>query len=118
MIRERPTPGPIKRFFMLGGDASYALYLSHPFVLSAVALCYTKTGFGHARLYVGAGFVASLGFSVLFYLKCEAPLQQLARRWPDRRSRDLRRAPVSTRGLQPLWPRANEPVPGQIAIER
>ncbi len=41
-LPDGPAPGPIKRLFMRGGDASYALYLSHPFVLSAMALLWAK----------------------------------------------------------------------------
>ena len=81
MIRERPAPGAIKRCFMLGGDASYALYLSHPFVLSGVALLFARTGLVDAPLYMAAAFFACLAFSCVFHLKCERPLQQFARNW-------------------------------------
>jgi exopolysaccharide production protein ExoZ len=81
MLRERPVPGPFKRLFMAGGDASYALYLSHPFVLSAVALVCAKAGLANAPLYIAAAFMACVAFSVLFHLKCEKPLHRSARRW-------------------------------------
>jgi peptidoglycan/LPS O-acetylase OafA/YrhL len=96
LLRERPTPGPLKRLLMLGGDASYALYLSHPFVLSAVALVCAKMGLIDAPLYIGIAFAACVGFSGVFYRKCEKPLQQLMRTWlsPQPRGLPAREAPL------------------------
>jgi peptidoglycan/LPS O-acetylase OafA/YrhL len=95
LLRERATPGPLKRLFMQGGDASYALYLSHPFVLSAVALVWARLGLIDAPLYIGISFVACLGFAGIFYRKCEKPLLQLIRAWlsPQPRALAPREAP-------------------------
>jgi peptidoglycan/LPS O-acetylase OafA/YrhL len=95
LLRETPTPGPLRRLFMLGGDSSYALYLSHPFVLSAVALVCAKAGLIDARLYISVAFVACVGFSFVFYRQCEKPLQLLIRAWlsPQRRGLTARAAP-------------------------
>ena len=79
LLRDRPNPGPLKRLCMRGGDSSYALYLSHPFVLSAVALVCAKVGLGNAQLYIALAATACVGFSVVFHLKCEKPLLKLAR---------------------------------------
>lgn len=92
LLREPPVPGPIKRIFMAGGDASYALYLSHPFILSAVALVCAQAGLVSAPLYLGIAFVACVGFSGIFYRKCEKPLLQLLRQWPSSAMRGLPRA--------------------------
>jgi len=101
MIRERSLPGPVKRLFMLGGDASYALYLSHPFVLSGVALLCAKVGVVDAPLYIATAFAACLAFSAMFYHNCERPLQRLIRfglnRELPRRERGCAPAPVSVR---------------------
>jgi len=95
MIRESPQPGPIKRALMGGGDASYALYLSHPFVLSAVALVCARAGLASAPLYIGIAFAACLGFSLVFFRRCENPLQQLARHWLAQPPRPVARAQIS-----------------------
>lgn len=55
------------------GDASYALYLSHPFVINAALLAFTKSG-----LPVGTGFIllsstAAVLASVLVFLWMERP---------------------------------------------
>jgi exopolysaccharide production protein ExoZ len=80
MIREQPEPGPVKRFFMRGGDASYALYLSHPFVLSPVAVVGAKAGLANPEAYILSAFAACLAFSWVFYTGFERPLHQLAGR--------------------------------------
>ncbi len=97
LLRDRPAPGPVKRIFMRGGDASYALYLSHPFVLSAVALFCAKAGLGNAWLYMGAAFVACVGFAGIFHRQCESPLHRLAKAgvFPG-----LPGAPALVRGLR------------------
>lgn len=92
MIRERAAPGPARRLAMLGGDASYALYLSHPFVLSAVALVCARAGLVSAPLYIGGALIACLGFSVVFHCKCEKPFQLLVRQWLARPATAKRRA--------------------------
>ena len=112
MIRERPLAGRIKRLFMAGGDASYSLYLSHPFVLSAVAVVCAKAGLVDARAYIAVAFCACLGFSWVFYRKCEMPLQQAARHWLDGR-RGIVPPAIPARELQPLAPR-----PGHAPLQR
>ena len=81
LLRDRPAPSPIKRALMAGGDASYALYLSHPFVLSALALVCARAALTDAALYIGVAFVACVGFSLVFHRRCEKPLLRLARIW-------------------------------------
>jgi len=69
------------RWPAMGGDASYSLYLSHPFVLSSLALVWTK-----ARLpadgwsYVASGLVLCIGASLLVYRLIEAPMLRVLRR--------------------------------------
>ncbi len=69
------------RWPAMGGDASYSLYLSHPFVLSSLALVWAK-----ARLpadgwsYVATGMVLCIAVSLIVYRLIEAPLLRALRR--------------------------------------
>ena len=74
----------LRRLLVLGGDASYALYLSHPFVLSGVALLCARAGLHDAPFYVASAFAACLGFALLFHVKFERPLLALLRFHPAR----------------------------------
>jgi len=70
------------RWPAMGGDASYALYLSHPFVLSLLALVWAKAKLpADGWSYVVAGLVLCLGVSLAVYRLVEAPLLRVLRRW-------------------------------------
>lgn len=56
------------------GDASYALYLSHPFSVNIVALIVGKLGVGFGWLFLPIGLVAALVVSVIVFLIIERPL--------------------------------------------
>ncbi len=71
--QQRP-PGPIKRQLVLWGDASYAIYLSHPFALNLVALLYARAGLHNPWLYVAVACLFSLLVGVLVHLWLEKPL--------------------------------------------
>lgn len=66
--------GPLKALLVLLGDASYALYLSHPFSLNAVALLWARTGLQRPWLYVAVACCASLVVGVLVHLWIEKPM--------------------------------------------
>ncbi len=84
----RSRPGPVARLFILLGDASYALYLSHPFALSLMAIAAARMPFLGAAGYIGLAFVACVGVSVVFHLRVERPLQRaIAARLALRRDR-------------------------------
>jgi exopolysaccharide production protein ExoZ len=74
LIPEAERPGPIKRWLVFGGDASYALYLSHPFVLSAVAMVSSRIGITSPALYIGIGFFACLVGAAFVYQFMEQPV--------------------------------------------
>jgi len=64
---------------VLAGDASYALYLSHPFSVNLVALVLGQTGIAISWLFVPAALLVSLGVSVAVFLVFERPLLGLMR---------------------------------------
>jgi peptidoglycan/LPS O-acetylase OafA/YrhL len=61
MFGEEPEkPGLIRRALVAGGDASYALYLSHTFTINAVVLAFGSRGWPAMAAAVAAAIVASL----------------------------------------------------------
>ena len=76
------------RALRAGGDASYALYLSHTFTINAVVLLWRKVGLGAPWLGVAVGMVTAIAAAVLFYRVVERPmtnaLQRLAGARPVR----------------------------------
>lgn len=67
--------GPIIALFMLLGDASYTLYLSHPFVLSLmgkVGLVLHLHGFS-ALVLLGCSIIAAMATAAIFYRTVEKP---------------------------------------------
>jgi peptidoglycan/LPS O-acetylase OafA/YrhL len=67
-------PGPIKRWLVLLGDASYSIYLSHPFALNAVALAWRRTGWHEPWSYVAVASVVALVAGVAVHLLIEKPM--------------------------------------------
>lgn len=65
--------GRITRAFALGGDASYALYLSHPFALKIFGVIGAKFGLPLIGILVG-GLVASIIGSIVVHLYLEKPM--------------------------------------------
>lgn len=56
------------------GDASYALYLSHPFSVNIVALIVGKLGVGFGWLFLPVGLATALLASLVVFLIIERPL--------------------------------------------
>jgi exopolysaccharide production protein ExoZ len=75
LARSRPSEGLADRLLRLGGDASYALYLSHPFTLTAVFVVWRMLGLGQPWLYVIVGAASATVAAVLVHLLVERPLQ-------------------------------------------
>lgn len=84
----RPGQG-IMPTLVLAGDASYALYLTHPFALKAIAAVSARTGlWGAAPLLPPiAMIVAAVVASVLFYRFAEKPMLAALLGIADRRRR-------------------------------
>ena len=81
-----------RRTAVLLGDASYSLYLSHPFVLSAVYMAWARLAPGPAWAYVVVAVLACLAFSILSYRWLELPLARIFRSLGGRRSVPARSA--------------------------
>ncbi len=87
------------RIGVLLGNASFALYLLHPFAITAcrriIALLPLPSGTGGWVL-VGTGFIVACGGSILAYLYLEKPLTAwLATRLTDRRQREPQKGDLS-----------------------
>ncbi|WP_283780548.1 acyltransferase family protein [Pseudomonas abieticivorans] len=75
------------------GDASYSLYLSHPFAISTVAVLLKKSGLQHYTLLsVIALVVASWVAGQLCYVFVEKPLLKRFRHWGQPRQQDTHAA--------------------------
>jgi peptidoglycan/LPS O-acetylase OafA/YrhL len=84
----RARPGAVARLFILLGDASYALYLSHPFALSLMAMAAARMPFLGAAGYIAMAFAVCVAVSVVIHLWIEGPLQRaIAARLAQRRDR-------------------------------
>lgn len=79
------APGFFKRQLVLCGDASYAIYLTHPFALNAVALLWARLGFRTPWVYVAAASVASLLVGVLVHVWLERPMTKYLNGVVDKR---------------------------------
>lgn len=56
------------------GDASYALYLSHLFVIRAVGIGFGMVGINHAGLFLLTGFTAAVAASIAVFWLIERPI--------------------------------------------
>lgn len=74
---EKPAEGPLARFWVQLGDASYALYLIHPFVIVSLRKIWLATGahqvFGFWPM-VGLSLVLSIVAALLAYRLLEKPV--------------------------------------------
>jgi peptidoglycan/LPS O-acetylase OafA/YrhL len=76
--------GRTGRVLAAGGDASYALYLSHPFAMTALSLAWNRLAIGaNGWAYVVAGLIVCIAFAVVVHRLVEAPILALLRRWWD-----------------------------------
>ena len=65
---------PAGNGLVLGGDASYALYLSHPFSINLVVLAWQKLGLGSPWLFMATATLAAIIGSIVVHLLIEKPL--------------------------------------------
>jgi peptidoglycan/LPS O-acetylase OafA/YrhL len=63
-----------KQALVFLGDASYALYLSHPFALNLVALLWSKAGLQQPYLYVALSCAVSLALGAVVHVLVEKPV--------------------------------------------
>lgn len=77
-----PPSAQSKGVLPLLGDASYALYLGHPFAINAVLLVFAKLRLGLGYAFVGAACVAAVAGTLLVHLSIERPLmRRLTQAW-------------------------------------
>ncbi|MBV8918536.1 acyltransferase family protein [Bradyrhizobium sp.] len=73
--RTAPTPGLIERVGLMLGDASYAIYLTHGAVISAILGAWSHLAPGSSVLVVALGCIAgSLGTGILVHRTIERPM--------------------------------------------
>ena len=73
------------RFLVLGGDASYALYLSHPFSINLVEMVWKRLHLSPGPVFVAVALVAAVGASIIVHLIFERPLTRwLSQRFAQR----------------------------------
>lgn len=80
--RERTVPPafPIRALAAVG-DASYALYLVHPFVIRGLREVVLRTGLASPGLYIVLALGGAVLAAVLLYRYFERPATRLLRRW-------------------------------------
>lgn len=71
------------RLLVIGGNASYALYLSHLFTLRGVGLVWERTGWSSPHLYAAVAVAASIVVGVIVHLYLEKPMLNLLRNLPE-----------------------------------
>jgi peptidoglycan/LPS O-acetylase OafA/YrhL len=98
LVREQAAPGPVLRALAFGGDASFAIYLSHPFTLAVVAALWRFSGIAQPAAYVAVAALACIAVAAALYLALERPLMKRLGGWA--RGAFARRAPGT-----PLFPR-------------
>jgi exopolysaccharide production protein ExoZ len=83
---------PESRILHMLGDASYSIYLTHPFVLTAVRLGYQKlklSTWASDALLIGSAVLFSVAVGVAFYWMIEKPLMHwvstVRKNWRSRR---------------------------------
>jgi peptidoglycan/LPS O-acetylase OafA/YrhL len=59
------------------GDASYALYLGHPFAINAVLIVWKRLGIGYGYAFLAVACLAAIGSTLLVHLWLERPLMRV-----------------------------------------
>ncbi len=79
--REGIVPLPPVKALAAVGDASYALYLVHPFVIRGMREVVLRLGLYSPALYIALALAGSVVAALLVYRFFEKPATRLARRW-------------------------------------
>lgn len=95
LVREAAVPGPIGRAFAFAGDASYALYLSHPFSLVALGLVWRYINLSEPWTFIVTAVLFSVAISMVFHRWIEQPVTLILNRWIKNR---IGRSASPTRG--------------------
>lgn len=95
--RDHATQSMLKRALVFGGDASFALYLSHPFSINLVAIAASRLGIQNPWTYVALASAVALVGAALVYEFVERPVTtRLSRALHMRRPRVLEAVPERT----------------------
>jgi exopolysaccharide production protein ExoZ len=88
-LAKPPTDlGPFLKGAILAGDASYALYLSHMFVIRLLTTAWARLGMIDPLLYLVSGLVLATAAAIGIHIVLERPLLAgLSRLLPERRNR-------------------------------
>jgi len=73
--------GPAVRSLRFGGDASYTLYLSHPFIVSGLLIALPWLGLTDPASGTVLAIAAALAFAFIFYAAVERPVTQALHRY-------------------------------------
>jgi exopolysaccharide production protein ExoZ len=79
--RDGIVPLPPVKALAAVGDASYALYLVHPFVIRGMREAVLRLGLHSPALYVALALAGSVVAALLLYRFFEKPATRLVRRW-------------------------------------
>jgi len=80
-LGEQPAKiGPVLRAVILGGDASYALYLSHMFSIRALTTVWTHLHLQSPLLYLAAGLILATAVAIVVHLALERPVLEALKR--------------------------------------
>lgn len=80
-----PASGPLIRLWSRLGDASYALYLTHPFVVRALGVAFASSGMsgmGAAWLFTGIALAMAIAVAIAVHHGVERPMTRALRRSP------------------------------------
>jgi exopolysaccharide production protein ExoZ len=80
LVDDRGGAGIVRRAASLGGDASYALYLSHPFAIGLTALLFVKLGVASPWSYVLFASISAIAIAVATHLVIERPILERLRK--------------------------------------
>lgn len=102
---DEPRRSPLVRFGVVLGDASYALYLLHPFAIRLAREVFRRSGLGTwsgPLPFVAVALAASIAGAILVFRHVERPLTGRIRTWL--RARGNGRLPPGPREAKPLIP--------------
>lgn len=75
-----PAETRLTRFLALAGDASYALYLTHPFAIKGCAILFTRSGLAlNWAIFIPIAALVAIGLSLAVHLAIEKPVARLLR---------------------------------------
>lgn len=82
-LPESPQPPAWKRWLSRGGDWSFAIYLSHPFSLTLVAMAWQRLGWESVHGYIAASVLAGVIAGKLVHELIEVPVTRGLKRRVD-----------------------------------